>query len=58
MTVSLSISRPLVDSFVQRRVKLLKTKGAGEAKFHIGSTDRREEFNSFFNQFSDQNIYY
>lgn len=58
MTVSLSISRPLVDSFVQRRVKLLKTKGAGEAKFHIGSTDKREEFNSFFNQFSDQNIYY
>lgn len=58
MTVSVNISRPLVDSFVQRRVKLLKTKGAGEAKFHIGSTDKREEFNSFFNQFSDQNIYY
>lgn len=32
MTTSLNISRPLVDSFVHRKIKLLKTRGSGEAK--------------------------
>ena len=54
----LSISKPLADSFVKRPVKLSKTNGAGEAKFYIGSTDKIDEYNDFFNQFSDQNIYY
>ncbi|MHA3062872.1 AAA family ATPase [Acinetobacter sp. ANC 4641] len=57
MTIS-SISRPLVDSFVHRRVKLLQTKGAGEAKFHIGSSEKKDEFDDFFNQFSDHNVYF
>jgi len=58
MTVSVNISRPLVDSFVHRKIKLLKTKGAGEAKFHIGSAERSSDFDSFFNSYSDENIYY
>lgn len=58
MNDSLSISKPLADSFVKRPVKLSKTNGAGEAKFYIGSTDKIDEYNDFFNQFSDQNIYY
>ncbi|WP_313738219.1 AAA family ATPase [Acinetobacter sp.] len=58
MTVSLSISRPLVDSFVHRKIKLEKTKGAGEAKFHVGSSDKSEEFNNFFDSFAEDNIYY
>ncbi|AWD71571.1 McrB family protein [Acinetobacter schindleri] len=58
MTVSVNISRPLVDSFVHRKIKLLKTKGAGEAKFHIGPAERSSDFDSFFNSYSDENIYY
>lgn len=58
MNDSLSISKPLADSFVKRPVKLLKTNGAGEAKFYIGSTDKIDEYNNFFNQFSAQNTYY
>lgn len=58
MTDSVSISRPLVDSFVHRKIKLLKTKGAGEAKFHIGSAGNSGDFDSFFNGYSDENIYY
>lgn len=58
MTVSMNISRPLVDSFVHRKIKLLKTKGAGEAKFHIGSAERSSDFDSFFNGYSNENIYY
>lgn len=57
MTIS-NISRPLVDSFVHRKIKLLKTKGAGEAKFHIGSAENSEDFNSFFDNYDDKNIYY
>jgi len=53
-----NISRPLVDSFVHRKIKLLKTKGSGEAKFHIGSAENREEFKTFFDNFTDKNIYY
>ncbi|UOO93760.1 McrB family protein [Vitreoscilla stercoraria] len=58
MNISTNISRPLVDSFVHRKVKLLKTKGSGEAKFHIGSAENRGEFDSFFNSYADENIYY
>lgn len=53
-----SISKPLPDSFVKRQVKLSKSNGAGEAKFYLGSTDKIDNYNSFFNQFSDQNTYY
>ena len=58
MTVSVNISRPLVDSFVHRKIKLLKTKGSGEAKFHIGSAENSGDFDSFFNGYADENIYY
>lgn len=58
MTVNLSISRPLVDSFVHRKIKFLKTSGAGEAKFHIGSSERSKEFDDFFDNFVDDNLYY
>lgn len=47
MTVSVNISRPLVDSFVHRKIKLSKTKGSGEAKFHIGSAENSGDFDSF-----------
>lgn len=53
MTVSVNISRPLVDSFVHRKIKLLKTKGAGEAKFHIGPAERSSDFDSFFNSYRE-----
>ena len=46
MTTSLNISRPLVDSFVHRKIKLLKTRGSGEAKFHIGSAENSGDFDS------------
>ena len=58
MTVSVNISRPLVDSFVHRKIKLLKTKGSGEAKFHIGSAENSGDFDSFFNGYAAENIYY
>ncbi|WP_313044470.1 AAA family ATPase [Acinetobacter sp.] len=58
MTVSVNISRPLVDSFVHRKIKLLKTKGSGEAKFHIGSAENSGDFDSFFNNYRDENTYY
>ena len=58
MTTSLNISRPLVDSFVHRKIKLLKTRGSGEAKFHIGSAENSGDFDSFFNNYTDENTYY
>ena len=58
MTASVNISRPLVDSFVHRKIKLLKTKGSGEAKFHIGSAENSGDFDSFFNNYADENTYY
>ncbi|WP_235985171.1 AAA family ATPase [Acinetobacter baretiae] len=58
MTVSSNISRQLVDSFVHRKIKLLKTKGSGEAKLHIGSAESSGDFDSFFNSYADENIYY
>lgn len=58
MTASVNISRPLVDSFVHRKIKLLKTKGSGEAKFHIGSAENSGDFDSFFNNYLDENTYY
>jgi hypothetical protein len=58
MTVPVSISRQLVDSFVHRKIKLLKTKGAGEAKLHIGSAENSGDFDSFFNSYADENTYY
>ncbi len=58
MTDFLKISRPLVDSFVHRKIKLLKTKGSGEAKFHIGPAEHSKDFDSFFDNYDEKNIYY
>lgn len=51
------LERHIVESGVRREIKLAGTRSSGEAKFHIGSARNREEFDNFFNNFDDSNIY-
>lgn len=45
-------------SFVKKNLKLVNDKGAGEAKLFVGSMQKENELDSFFNNFSTSNKYY
>lgn len=45
-------------SFVKRKLKLKGERGSGESKLFVGSQKKEEEFDDFFNSFSNQNKYY
>lgn len=49
---------PIPSSFVRRQLKLLGEKGAGESKLFVGSTKKEDDFDSFFNNFSEENEYF
>lgn len=51
------MEKHIVESGVKKSIKLLDTKSSGEAKFHIGSSSNSDEYDKFFNNFSESNSY-
>lgn len=52
-----TLEKHIVESGVKKPIKLVGTKSSGEAKFHIGSSSNSDEFDNFFNNFSELNLY-
>lgn len=51
------IKESIPSSFVQNSIKIRSDRGSGEAKFHLGSASKADEFSEFFNGYNVSNKY-